>query len=384
MKKRVASLALVAGAVALSFAAGAAPQWQGPGKAPKWSGPGVPHAMFMHPAPGPAVNYPQGHTPAASLAQWNGSFTDLKGHSITYTMVGADPATSNAETHIKVFLIPVVFTYGPSNGNMTLDPRVDGTGVFKTKSVMKALLKSPIFDPGADFKSGNIDCGTGQYIDIYQRCNFWSSVSTNTGYHTILDITKEKHLKPMKLDVSAAQGTIMANPFGDGVVGTYPYSTFQGNANSYISAHTQWITPDTFPFFISYDVYLTSGGCCIGGYHNRLGSHGTGQTYGYTTYVDHDNSFSEDVSAVAHEVGEWLDDPFVDNHVFCQDNSIMENGDPLVPVGQYGTFEQKLHGKIWHPQSLVFIPYFGAPTSISANGWTALHNDLNGGVCPGQ
>ena len=339
--------------------------------------------MFVYPAPGPAVNRP-GSAPAASLAQWNGGFTDLKGHAVTYTMVGADPAASNEATHVKTFLIPVVFIYGPDNGDMTLDPRAKKTGAFGKKSVMKALLASPMFDPGADFKSGSIDCGQSQYIDSYQRCNFWSNVSTNTGYHTILDVTKNKHLKPLKITVTAAQGSIIANPFGSGVVGTYPINSFETQAHSYMSSHSADITPDTFPFFISYDIYLTSGGCCIGGYHNRSGSHGTGQTYGYTTYVDHDASFSEDIGAVSHEVGEWLDDPFVDNRVFCNDNSIMENGDPLVPIGQYGTFEQDLNGKTWHPQSLVFIPYFGAPKSISANSWTALHNDLNGGVCPGQ
>jgi hypothetical protein len=78
-----------------------------------------------------------------------------------------------------------------------------------------------------------------------------------------------------------------------------------------------------------------------------------------------------------------MDDPFVDNHVNCNDNSIMENGDPLEGLANYGTFTVSLNGFTWHPQSLVFIPYFGAPTSLSANGWVALHNDITH-VCPGQ
>jgi hypothetical protein len=369
MKKYLASLALLAGAVAMPFAAGAAPSW---------SGPGTPAPMFMHPAPGPAVQYRTGHQPSGSLAQWNGSFTDLTGHNITYTMVGSDPAASNTDTHIKTFIIPVVFIYGASNGNQTLDPTAASTGGWGRKSVIKALLKSPIFDPGADFMSSSIDCGTSQYIDAWQRCNFWSS-------HTILDYTKVKKLKPLSITVSPSQGSIITNPFGSGTVGTYSYSAFQGQVSSYISGHSQYITPDTFPLFISYDVYLTSGGCCIGGYHTRLGAHGTGQTYGYSTYVDHPGSFSGDVGAIAHEVGEWLDDPFVDNHVNCNDNSIMEVGDPLENNAHYGTFPVSLNGHTWNPQSLVFIPYFGAPTSISANGYYALHGtqDINH-VCPGQ
>jgi len=376
MMKRVASLALLASAVAVTFAANAAPNWDGPGK---------PKVMFAHPAPQPAIERPRGAPPPTSLAQWTGGFTDLTGHSITYTMVGADPASSNTTTHVKVYVIPVIFTYGPSNGNLVLNPNT--ATLNGSKNIIKSLLSSPIFDDGADFTSGAIDCGTGQFTDSFQRCNFWSHVTTNTNYHTVLDYTKTKKpnkLKPLKITVSSSQGKIINNPFGSGVVGTYPINTFETNVHSYMTAHNTVITPDTFPFFISYDVYLTSGGCCIGGYHNRSGAHGTGQTYGYTTIVDSAGAFSEDIDAASHEAAEWLDDPFVDNHVNCQDNSILEVGDPIESLPNYGTFTVSLNGYTWHPQDEANLPYFGAPTSTSANGWTDTNHFLNGNVCPGQ
>lgn len=372
MTKRVASLALLASAVAFSFAASAAPNW---------SGPGTPHPMHVQPPAQPAIDRPFGAPPPANLAQWNGGFTDLLGHSITYTQVGADPATSNTTTHVTTYLIPVIFVYGPTNGNKTFNPKkalLNGS-----RNIIKSLLSSPMFDDGADFTSGSIDCGTAQFVDAWQRCNFWSKVSTNTSYHTVIDYKKVKALKPLKITVTAAQGQVINNPFGSGVVGTYPINNFETAAHTYMSAHTADITPDKFPFFISYDIYLTSGGCCIGGYHNRSGAHGTGQTYGYTTVVDSPGAFSMDIDAVSHEVAEWYDDPFVDNHVNCNDNSIMEVGDPLEGLANYGTFPVNLNGFTWHPQSEVFIPYFGAPTSTSANGWYALHNDINH-FCPGQ
>src|ERR1051326_7919498 len=34
--------------------------------------------------------------PAAQITQWNGGFTDLTGRAITFTMIGTDPATTNA------------------------------------------------------------------------------------------------------------------------------------------------------------------------------------------------------------------------------------------------------------------------------------------------
>jgi hypothetical protein len=32
---------------------------------------------------------------------------------------------------------------------------------------------------------------------------------------------------------------------------------------------------------------------------------------------------------LSHDLGEWMDDPFVDNSLNCIDNSLMEVGDPL-------------------------------------------------------
>ncbi|HEX4295421.1 MAG TPA: hypothetical protein VHZ29_14890, partial [Rhizomicrobium sp.] len=291
MIKSVASLAVLASAVVLSCVANAAPQWNGQAR-----------PMFVVPSDHSPLKYAPGQAPAptAVLQTWSGGYTDLTGHAITYKMVGNDPATSNTDTHIKVVLIPVILVYGASNGNTTLDPTAKSTGGKGRKSVMQQLVASPMADNGADFKSGSIDCGQTQYVDAFQRCNFWSSVSTNTGYHTILDFVKIKGVKPLTITVSSSQGKIIANPFGAGNVGELNFSTFDGQAISYLTSHASKITPDIFPFFISYDAYLTSGGCCIGGYHNARGA----QTYGYTTYVDAAGSFSEDIDAVSHEVAE--------------------------------------------------------------------------------
>src|SRR6185437_10444385 len=43
----------------------------------------------------------------SQLPQWNGSFTDHLSQTVNFTMVGADPAASNATTRVKVFIIPV-------------------------------------------------------------------------------------------------------------------------------------------------------------------------------------------------------------------------------------------------------------------------------------
>ncbi len=130
------------------------------------------------------------------------------------------------------------------------------------------------------------------------------------------------------------------------------------------------ITPNTFPIFITYNVYLTQHhSCCIGGYHSSTGSTSAPQSYAHATYVDHVGSFAQDVSALSHEVGEWADDPLVvninGNNTPC---GIMENGDPLENNPNFGAFPYTANGFTYNLQDLVTLPYFGAPASTSVNG----------------
>jgi hypothetical protein len=316
--------------------------------------------------------------PAGTLTQWNGSFKDLTGRTVNFTMIGNNPASSNVTTTTPVIIIPVKMKYGKQNGNKIFDPK--NTVLSNGKTVINNIIASPIFNPGVDFTQGGTDLGTTQYIDAFTRGNFWSSVSTNTNYHVLLGTPKVVAQKT--ITVPANLGSVTSNPFGSGVVGTYDINAFDSHIQTWIAA-IKTINPGVLPIFITYDVYLTSGGCCIGGYHSANGSQPGGQTYSHATYVDSPGSFSQDVSALSHEIGEWQDDPFVDNRVNCRDNSIMEDGDPLEGHSNYGGFPYTLGGFTYNLQSLVFIDYFGAPTSGPVHGWLSFQNDESH-VCPGQ
>jgi hypothetical protein len=239
-----------------------------------------------------------------------------------------------------------------------------------------------MFDPGLDFTQGGTDLGTTQYIDAFQRGNFWRFVkkAAHSQYHVLLG--QPTILPEQTITVSSSQGQVINNPFGSGLVGTYDINLFDAKLQSYMKNFTQ-INPGVLPLFITYDVYLTSGGCCIGGYHSANGRQPSGQTYSHATYVDSPGAFSQDVSALSHEIGEWLDDPFVDNHVNCQDNSILEVGDPLEGNANFGAFPYSLNGSTYHLQSLVFIGYFGANRFNSVHSWLSFQNDQHL-VCPGQ
>jgi len=317
--------------------------------------------------------------PSSTLPQWSGSFTDLTHKTIHYTMVGTDPSKTNTSTTVPVVLVPIKMVYGSQNGNMTFDPHHK---LSNGRSVVQNTLVSPVFESGIDFVQGGVDLGNTQYIDAYQRGNFWAAVQTHSGYHVLLGTPTV--LLERTITVTAAEGKVINNPFAAGRVGTMVISDFDAKLQSLIHYLRAHINPGVLPVFLTYDIFLTeSGSCCIGGYHSAEGGPPGGQTYAYATYVDSVGSFAQDVSLLSHEIGEWMDDPFIDNNVNCYNHPLMEVGDPLEKKPNYGGYPYTLNGFTYNLQSLVFIDYFGAPRSGRVNNWLSFQND-EPTVCPGQ
>lgn len=362
-----AALALLAGAAVLS----AAPAQSAATHPPK--------PMFVT-LPIHANPYLNGRKPAGQLAQWNGSFTDHLSQTVNYTMAGGDPATS-ASTKVRVYIVPVKMVFGAKNGNMTFDPLA--VTLPNGQSLMDNILASPLFSKSVKFVQGGVDVGRTQYIDAYQRANFWGKVHNNKLYH--VQFGDVRILPEMTVKVNQHQGKVITNPFGTVPVGEMYVNDFDTKVLNKI-ARSPHINPTVLPLFISYNTYLTEVPlevCCIGGYHSATDVHPGGQTYAYTTYVDEPGSFSQDVSAMSHELGEWMDDPFTDNSVNCADNTLLENGDPLENNANYGAFPYTVGGFTYNLQSLVFLDYFGAPPADSLNSWYSFQND-EAGTCPGQ
>src|SRR6202163_2442993 len=201
--------------------------------------------------------------PASSLVQWNGSFTDLTQKKVTYTMVGTPSSQGRTSTTVPVYIIPIKMVYGATNGNRTFDPK--SHVLSNGKTVVNNIIASPIFNPGVNFTQGGIDLGTTQYLDAFQRGNFWSTVASNSSYHVLLG--KPVVLAEKTITVTPALGSVMNNPFGSGIVGTYDITAFDAQLQVWMRAQAK-ITPGVLPLFITYDVFLTSGGCCIGGYRS--------------------------------------------------------------------------------------------------------------------
>jgi hypothetical protein len=275
-------------------------------------------------------------------------------------MVGNNPA-SGGPTSITTFIIPIKLVL--STGEV-FDPTSGGPLGALGRTVL-----SPIFDKTTDYVQGGIDLGANQYVDAYQRGNFWSSVQSNPNYHVLLGgPTAHITVLPLQtLNVPSQYGHL-GSPFGHQVA-EVQLNWLDGQMLAIMRSFSQ-IQPNTFPIFMTYDTYLLSGGCCVGGYHSTAGS---GQTYAHFTYIDHPGDFAQDVSALSHEVGEWMDDPLTNggNSTPC---GIMENGDPLETTSNYGSTHYTLHNFTYNLQDLTYIGYFGAPLNTSANSWYTFQN----------
>ena len=117
-----------------------------------------------------AVTQPNGQVIFAAstpLTTWNGSFVSA-GTTFNFNMVGTAPSTGTSTT-VQAFLIPIKLVVS----SKTFDPQ---TVLSNGKTVVNNTIASPIFASGVDFTSGGVDMGATQYLDAYQRANFWGTV----------------------------------------------------------------------------------------------------------------------------------------------------------------------------------------------------------------
>ena len=305
------------------------------------------HPMFMHPA---ATNT-DARLPSGGVPTWTFKFkyNGVKYHDL---FVG-NPPTGAAVT-IPTFIIPLKIVL--SNGQTFTMTTVQSNG----QSALTNTVNSPVFQSVVDFQEGSADLGTTQYIDAFQRESFWPTVLTNPGYHVLLGTPTV--LPEYTLNVPKADGTT-GTVFGVSAA-LVSYSWLNAQIPTIIASYSQ-ITPSALAVIASYDTYETSGGCCIGGWHGANGS----QTFAYFTYAGKAGAFSQDVSALSHEVAEWLDDPLITNQSTANTPcGYYEVGDPLERESNYGGYPYVIDGTTYNLQDLAQPPYFGAKPSKTLDG----------------
>jgi hypothetical protein len=293
------------------------------------------------------------------LPSWQGSFK-YKGTTYKYVMVGSDPAKGSKTTTVPVFIIPLKFVYYDGT---VFDASAPMIGL--TESATQAIQKSPIFDTTV-FKAGSVSMGDTQYIDAFQRGNFWNYVSTAAPeYHVLLGAPTVLPTQTYK--ISKANGQVFPGPVAHTKRATLNQGFVDGTITPGLFKKFTQLKPGTFTIFLTYNVF--PGGNY--GFHDVYGSSpATGKTYTYTSYLEpYKDLIDADISTLAHEVGEWMDDPYVSNQTPC--GTLLEVGDPL----NTAIFSVKLNGMTWHPQDLAFIGYFSFQRPApSVNHWITFRN----------
>jgi len=357
----------------------------------------LPAALPASAAPSPIKTFRPGHalydvgvhpriTPAQARASARAGTTvpeytasvKVGTRTFSYTIVGKNPAikVSNPATTVNAEIVPLIMKF--SDGRSWNPTKADSCD--PGASALARTQKSPVV-VSQSWKFGSTSVGTGQYIDAFQRAEFWKfakPTGINPGFHVKLSV---KTLPAVTINVPNAQAAEFG-PIGcgNGLLGAANINWLDSHLQNTVipSLASKGVGTTTFPVFLLHNFveYVgTTANCCVLGYHNIFNTPAGAQTYGLAMYDNsHQFTGSADISVLAHEVGEWQNDPNTANptpswgHIGqvtgCQAN--LEVGDPL--SGK--TIADTLNGFTYHPQELAFFSWFYHQSpSLGVNGW---------------
>ncbi len=297
----------------------------------------------------------------------------------TYVMAGKNPAikVTNPSATIKTVLVPVIIKF--PDGKVWNPTKIDSCD--SGASPLSRTQKSPIF-VSRSWTWGGTPIGTGQVTDAFQRAEFWQFAQPsgiNPAYGVKLSLTT---IKPVTIKVPGTQAAEARISCGNHRVGAININWLDPHIQKVVipSLATKGVNPSVLPIFLLHNVleYIkTPSNCCVLGYHNAF-SRTTGvQTYGLAMYnnsgiVPLNNA--KNVAVLSHEVAEWQDDPYTNNHtpawkagqVTSGCSTFLEVGDPLSGT----TFTAKTGTFTYHVQELAFFSWFYHQTpSLGVNGW---------------
>ena len=316
-------------------------------------------------ASGP-VNYASQPLTVGSLAISLYSVLAYDGNTYQGELVGRSPfARGLRTTSVNVVVIPLIVKTISGATTFTSSPTSGDTGCLGAGNTALTLTQSgPIFNaPPTPWTFNGVQVGGLQFADAHLRAEFWKLVGPGgNAFHLALPFSTAA---TQTLDATG-QSTVNATTYGyGGTCGANAGTTNNSGALSALDINyldpilqgyiaTLGLTPDQFPFFVTYRTVITDGpannvnNCCILGYHNTqfvTATGNPGQTYGIALF-DTGDVFTgvANASVMAHEVGEWINDPGVVNPVpvyssgqtaSCaqggQNN--LEVGDPLSGIG---------------------------------------------------
>jgi hypothetical protein len=321
-----------------------------------------------------------------SLPNFTRSFT-FAGTTYPYTMVGQQP-TRRHTTRVPTQYVPLSFFF---------DEFVDQNGnniVIDTTLISDEIEQSPLFE------NANYVTGFTQFEDAQMQAEFFPLINRdgdNGGhddhFHVLLD--SPQTLIPVTIEVPFGSSEVFVDNNGT-FFAAIDFGFIVSQLNTLVQ--TEPINVNSIPIFLTrnavygtfMDGELEPGTCCIGGFHTAFEASQTAekifvQTFAFSTSLDPDVANSifgdpavfADVNALSHEVGETLNDPFVNNITpnyqlpgfppgACQ--NLLEVGDVVEGLMPDYT-DITLHGFTYHPQTLGLLQWFeGITPSNAING----------------
>ncbi len=352
------------------------------------------------------------HAARESLAPLNplpiGLFSVVGYDGQTYQgeLVGRSPWTRGLRTTtVQAVLIPLVVKVKLGSNTYTFDPTAPDPCLGTGNTAFGLTLGSAIFNtPPTPFSFNGVTVGGLTFNDAHLRGEFWSLVGPGgNAYHLALPFIQAA---PIVLDATA-QPLTNANAVGYGAsCGQNASFTNLKGALGYLNINyldallQQYISnlglqPNQFPFFVSYRLVMavddasTTNDCCILGYHNNENTatsiQDPGQTYGIAMFGTGDVFGGvADTSVMAHEVGEWINDPGGVNPtpVYSSGQTAscgnggqnnLEVGDPLSGISNNHAITMQ-NGFTYHMQELAYFSWFFSPDHAGS---------LGAGVCAG-
>jgi len=280
-----------------------------------------------------------------------------------YTMLGAAPSTGRTTT-MKTVVVPLRMVFSGFGQRAVFSPTV----------AVDNMLRSPIFHDATYLN------GRGQFGDQLQRATFWNQMDPRHQWHTLL-------AEPEVRDAVTVQVTPATGSLGDfnGLLGNMNIDAFDAQLHAILPR--LHLAADETPLFVTQSVTADALG-----YHDAFlvpDGHGGQrvQTLMWSSWLDpaQVGDLLGDISTLNHEVGEWINDPYINNaaplwafppfNLACGDNPFVEVGDPQGNGPDYALFPTvpiRLDGFTYHLQDVALLPWFARQSPSPAfHGWYA-------------
>jgi len=300
-----------------------------------------------------------------SVPHFTGSF-EFQGKTFPFTVVGQAPQKGQT-THIATKIIPISLFfegYADEQGNPI---------VLDISSRMPAILNSPNFRPAAYGATGYT-----QFADAVQRAQFFRVMAQD--WHTLLDAPSVS--QTVNIEVPRGSATVYRMRSSGAIFAVVDEGFFISQLNTIIQFEELDVT--ALPIAVTPNIFLAPKAdirrCCVLGFHTSFDAGESEnqqlvQTFVWASWIDPGifGGTVADVTAISHEISEWVNDPFSRNLVpawqfpnsgtACQND--LETGDPMSAFPHAG-FPVNIDGVTYHPQNETLLQWFQRKTPSDA------------------